>query len=88
MAAKQETCLGGGEGVGCGHGPGPAVTVSRPALWRFLIWVASQNHCGEDNTTTEEHNAAISVTGREEVLEHVLILPGLGGWGWGTLTLS
>lgn len=55
--------------------------MSQPALWKFLIWVASQKHCREDNTTKEEHNPAISVTGREEILEHVLILPGLGVGG-------
>lgn len=45
----------------------------------FCFPVASQKHCWEDNVTEADLHPIISVTGREEILEHVLILTLLGG---------
>lgn len=53
----------------------------RPILRKFLVPVASRKHCWEDNVTEEDGGPIISVTGREETLEHVLSLAVLGGGG-------
>lgn len=59
-----------------------------PILRKFLVPVASRKHCWEDNVTEAALHPIISVTGREEILEHVLILtlPGGGGGGCNTPT--
>lgn len=48
-------------------------------LRKFLVPVASRKLCWEDNVTEADLRPIISVTGREEILEHVLILTLLGG---------
>lgn len=85
---------GGGRAVGKGDVMGFFVTATEdrkgrnsgveekkrpPILRKFLVPVASQKYCWEDNVTEAALHPIISVTGREEILEHVLILTGLGG---------
>lgn len=66
---------------------GKGVTVGQkkkkmpPILRKFLVPVASRKHCWEDNVTEAALHPIISVTGREEILEHVLILTLLEGGG-------
>lgn len=59
-----------------------------PILRKFLVPVASRKHCWEDNVTEAALHPIISVTGREEILEHVLILTLLGGGAESCNTLN